>query len=217
MRIVFFFLLLFLNSCLFTPFKQEKISNKRISSFKNKKFIFDNEISKYGLIDNDTLVDIGFSNTIHDEIIKIYYPNLHFILEDVKPMIKFDEYYQTSKNKELISFKNNCQIIKGSYKQIPLPSSKYKFVLCRNSLHEFKDKSKMISEMKRIIRNDGCIILIEERSVVKDQICGQGHKLISEEELQSFFLSNGLILKYSEIIYRQTPNSPMVIYKLYKN
>jgi hypothetical protein len=219
MRKISFFVLItsliLFSSCFKRIVIRNQISNSRTTL--NRKFVFDNEISKFGLTDGDTLVDIGFSNTIFDEIIHFYYPKMHFVLEDIKPRVNLDEYYKTNKNKQLVEFKNNTQIIKGSGKKIPLQSSKYKVLLCRGTIHEFKEKDLMISEMKRIIRDDGFIIIVEPRKIVNNQICGQGHNLMSEEEIIKLFSNHGMKLKSSEIIYRQNQINPSVIYKFYKN
>lgn len=208
--------ILTINSCLFNSVKKNKISNNRYLTYINRESIFEQEISKYGLNDGDTLVDVGFSNTIFDELIFSFFPSMHFVLEDVKFNIHNDDYFQYDKSRELEKFKRNSIIIKGKTNSIPLPSSEYKVVLCRNTLHEFVHLNSMISEMKRIVKDNGFVIVLEQRAIVENQLCGMGHKLLTDKEITNVFLQNGFILNSSHIIYRKNGNSPSTLYKFYK-
>lgn len=152
-----------------------------------------NEVDSYKLEKTDSLVDIGCGNGVHDKAIAHAYPNLFFILEDLpvdwnkndlqKLLTKFlknDQYAPTIEQK--------YKFIPGYIDSIPLPSSSYKVVLCRFTLHEFSKRDKMISELNRILTDDGILIISEKEPNYegeRDKYCKQ--KYLAKVEIINMF------------------------------
>jgi ubiquinone/menaquinone biosynthesis C-methylase UbiE len=123
--------------------------------------VYANEISRYGLIDGDTLVDIGCETGFHDNQIAFYYPHIYFVLEDIDT----SNLALIKRNIASPGFVNNMlagyETIAGSVNTVPLPSGRYKKILCRKTLHEFENPDQMINEFKRILMPGGEVIIAE--------------------------------------------------------
>jgi ubiquinone/menaquinone biosynthesis C-methylase UbiE len=151
MRLLTFSILMVLASCR-TPY----IVPKQIKE----------EIPLYNLAPNDTLVDIGCGDGFHDLTIAHYHPNTFLVLEDlpygskhlnIKRQIKF-LFKNTTYTPQV---KQHHRLVLGTPDAIPLASSTYKKVLCRKTLHEFRNKEKMAKEMERILDKGGTLIIVE--------------------------------------------------------
>ena len=153
--------------------------------------LFDNEISKYGLKETDTLLDVGSGFGYQDAQIFRFYPNIFFVLEDIN--IK---YAKANGSFVLINgktkyFKDNFKYVNGTEDSIPFASSSYKLILCHKTVHEFKNPTIMLKELRRILTNDG--ILIVEEAIPKiqgeiDPYCKMKH--LSKQELIDLFSKN---------------------------
>jgi ubiquinone/menaquinone biosynthesis C-methylase UbiE len=123
--------------------------------------VYSKEISKYGLVEKDTLVDIGCETGFHDNQIAYYYPGIYFVLED----IDVNNLNLIQKNNNRPGFINNMkggyETVLGKFDSIPLPSARYKKILCRKTLHEFQNPAGMINEFKRILVAGGEVIIVD--------------------------------------------------------
>lgn len=145
------------------------------------------EISKYGLSNIDTIVDLGSGDGDFDKLIHKLFPKTFFILEDIEPQ------YKKSKN-------SWSETVIGTQDSIPLLSSKYKFVLCRNTVHEFKNHKNMLGEIKRILSSDGILIVVEVMPKFKGEISAIcKNRLLMKEEIIELFTHNGFQFQSSEI------------------
>jgi ubiquinone/menaquinone biosynthesis C-methylase UbiE len=161
--------------------------------------VFSKEISKYGLSDKDTLVDIGCETGFHDNQVAFYYPNIYFVLEDIDAanlsLIK--------KNNATPGFVNNMkagyETVLGSVDSIPLSSARYKKILCRKTLHEFENPSRMINEFKRILVPGGEVIIAE----INPRYPGQKfhdcvRPFLNKTQIIELFLKEGFRLKFAD-------------------
>jgi ubiquinone/menaquinone biosynthesis C-methylase UbiE len=170
--------ILFLVSCTST-----KLLNER----------FDYEILHYNLENVDTLVDIGCGYAYNDRYISSKFQKLNFILEDLPRDIwgndmkkALVEYVKNSTFSP--TFGTNSRIVIGTPDSIPLPSGQYEKVLCRITLHEFSNREKMISELKRILSPTGTLIIVERISSYegeRDKSCKQLY-LTKEKIIKTF-------------------------------
>jgi ubiquinone/menaquinone biosynthesis C-methylase UbiE len=123
--------------------------------------VYAKEISRYGLVDGDTLVDIGCETGFHDNQIAFYYPRIYFVLEDIDA----NNLALIKKNSTNPGYVNNMQAgfetILGRIDSIPLASGRYKKILCRKTLHEFENPGQMINEFKRILVPGGEVIIAD--------------------------------------------------------
>jgi len=162
--------------------------------------IFNSEISKLGLTDRDTLVDIGAFSGFTDFQLFQFYPNKFFILEDI-----YKSYEKSLPGAYIIVdstkryFKDYSLRITGTNEYIPLKSSAYKTVYCRKTVHEFTKPDKMVEELKRIISVDGVLIISEEIPLFPNETDpGCKKKLMTSEEIIDLFKSHRLKLRSSD-------------------
>lgn len=188
----------FMMSCLSTRTFPDLHDSPRTDSLRIE--LFKNEVSKLGLIDGDTLVDIGSSSGFHDFQLFHFYPNTFFILEDV-----YKKYEKELKNVFMLVngqrkyFKDHSIRITGTQESIPLNSGLYKTVLCRKTLHEFKNPAKMIDEFKRIMASDGVLIIQEVIPKVIGEIdTGCKMKHLTKDEIVNLFSQHRLSLIASD-------------------
>jgi Methyltransferase domain len=185
-------------SCLATRNSPDLLENPRTDSLRIE--LFKNDVSKLNLTDGDTLVDIGSQSGFHDFQIFHFYPNKFFILEDVnkKYQLNLRNLYILDKGQKKY-FKNNCIRIKGTQESIPLNSGMYKTILCRKTLHEFKNSAIMINELKRIMSPDGILIIQEVIPKTKDEIdIGCKMKHLTKVEIINLLSQQGLKLMSSD-------------------
>jgi len=198
MRPLNFIILFFLVSCTATSTFN---GSNSIKLSKSEIKLFDQEFSKYGLKDSDTLLDIGSGFGYIDEQIFRYYPNMFFVLEDID--IK---YAKSNKGFVIVNgktkyFKDNCKYVQGTNDSIPLASSSHKLILCRKTFHEFKNPTVMLKEIRRVLTNDGTLIIIEAIPKMPEEIdpyCKMKH--LSKEELLTVFFKNNFMLVSADTI-----------------
>lgn len=135
------------------------------------------EIESYDLLNKDTLVDVGCADGTHAAYISHFYPSLYFILEDInaKKNNQIDKQYNKF-HKSSLYIKERYRVVLGTPDTIPLSSQKYNNLLCRKTLHEFTNPTKMIREMNRILGIGGKLIVVEGeplRENDKDPYCGK--------------------------------------------
>jgi ubiquinone/menaquinone biosynthesis C-methylase UbiE len=185
------------------------------------------EVKAYNLQRVDTLVDIGCGDGFFDATIAHDYPDLFFILEDL-------EYLKHYTKKEVVTDSSNTarwikshlknsaytsqieshfQFIIGLDDTIPLPSGKFTRVLCRRSLHEFRNKEKMASELARLLSRKRTLTIAEVQPkypgqrdpgckqlyLTKDNICQMFKTLHLKTETSIFYRKATLnILDFSK-------------------
>ena len=80
--------------------------------------------------------------------------------------------------------------------EIPLEDQSVDFMISVNTLHEFGDKDNMISEMKRVVKQDGRLLIVD----FKKKETGFGPPVgirIAKETAIKLFQENGLALSYA--------------------
>jgi ubiquinone/menaquinone biosynthesis C-methylase UbiE len=132
---------------------------------------FTTEISKFGLLDRDTLVDIGAGDGVFDAQISYFLPNMYFILEDTNPKSeKYISRFYKQKANLTANIKKKYITVLGSNDSIPLETEKYKTVLCRKSFHEFANLPAMMKELYRILRPGGTLIIEEVEPISEKEL-----------------------------------------------
>jgi ubiquinone/menaquinone biosynthesis C-methylase UbiE len=151
------------------------------------------EIKSYTIDGIDTLVDIGCGNGIYDRLIAHIYPDMFLVLEDVEKDANGEEVpkalAKTIRNSKYApAIEQRSRFVLGTADSIPLASNTYKYVLCRKTLHEFENHTKMVSELSRILARGGVLILVERQPKRKgevDKYCKKRY-LSREEVIESF-------------------------------
>lgn len=192
MRLPIIIVFIFLTSCIATKNMQD---NNIVSHSKYEMLQFQNEISKYNLVDGDTLLDIGSGFGYEDAILFRFYPNTFFVLVDID-----NKYSKLNNSFILINhktkyFKDNSKYVNGFIDSLPLLSDSYNTILCRKTVHEFVKPKKMLSEIKRVLRLNGTLIVeeaIPQNQNDLDPFCKMKH--LSKQELINMFSENGFRL-----------------------
>lgn len=143
----------------------------------------------------DTLVDIGCGYGYYSREVAHNLPNLYMVLEDLPTDNRGHNIYNVLRkvlrnNIYTPNVESHYKFVTGSEKNIPLKSSTYKWVLCRMTVHEFEYPDEMISELYRILSDDGILIVMEPEpaySGQKDRNCKR--KYLTKEQLLTMFSS----------------------------
>ncbi|MBW0178185.1 methyltransferase domain-containing protein [Sediminibacterium sp.] len=160
------------------------------------------EIREYKLETVDTLVDIGCQDGLFSREIARFYPNVFLVLEDLefftlcnKSGKKCTDYFTQTEIKKTFrdsrkyqNIENRYRFIAGRIDSIPLATSSYKRVLCRRTVHEFEKTKKMVSELKRILKTDGILTIVEPEPNYKnhiDEFCNK--KYLTKNEVLEIF------------------------------
>jgi ubiquinone/menaquinone biosynthesis C-methylase UbiE len=130
----------------------------------------------------------------HSAMMAKYFPkNIIYFEEDVNK-----RYCNKKRFKQTFSFLNpmanidNYRFYTGSTTKIPLPDNYFKTVTLFISIHEFTYRDSMMQEIKRIMRNDGRLYILENAwkdTAAKDPECGFTY--LSEKELYDLLARNG--------------------------
>lgn len=182
--------LLFLTSCFATKLPP-KIKDSLID-----------EIRDYNLEGCDTLVDIGCGNGIVDALIASLYPDINFILEDIAGSnLLIESNFKKQNPDRKRSILDHVTIYAGTSTTIPL-KKKYKTVISRATMHEFKDRNVMAKELTRILAIGGKLVIVDAISQHEGQR-GKGCnlQLLTKQQIVDCFTANGLqLLNYKEDI-----------------
>lgn len=155
------------------------------------------EISRYGIQNGETVVDIGSGWGKFTSRIWKFYPKTFFVLEDIKPYkIKNAKVIV---NKKPVYFKYHHRFVHGTADSIPIPSSTYDKLLCRLTLHQISQPNKMAQEMYRIMSNKSTLIVVDVEPAFEGEVCkGCKSKYINKEQAINIFTQNGFQLKSAD-------------------
>jgi ubiquinone/menaquinone biosynthesis C-methylase UbiE len=204
MKFTYFILVLFFLSCKSVPITSD--------------IYLKPEIESYGLVNGDTLLDIGCGDGAHAVYVSHFYPSSYFILEDIdaNQIASISKYY-SSANKHFSYIKDKYELVLGTPDTIPLPSVTYKNLLCRKTLHEFTNPKKMIQEMNRILVQGGKLIIAEAEPIKENEIdrfCKR--RLLSKQKIIDLLVNQNFSFTKSAII-NMKKNRKLVVLIFTKN
>ena len=188
-----------LNSCvsLFLP----KSAKERLAE--NKK-ITNDEVIFLNLKPYDTLTDIGAQSGFIDAHYSIIIDNLYFNLLDTdeKALNKknvnnnFKSIHKIYKNHNYY----NYNITINTTEKLPLSNNSCSKVLCRKTIHEFTNQDEMIAEIRRILKPDGELFIIETVPTKPNQIDSTcKFKLLSADSIVTLFSNHRFELKKKKV------------------
>ena len=124
---------------------------------------FNNEVSKYGLKNGETILDLGSLTGKFSSIIFRYYPQSKIVLEDVYNMKPHLYNYSFVQNDTIYKYKTNRTFKKGRPDKIPSRPNTFNTIICRKTYHEFNNnnKLKMLSEMHRVLKDNGVLLVVD--------------------------------------------------------
>lgn len=215
-------LLLELTSC--SPFtffyysvEGKKSRNIRLSLYRR-------ESVNIGLQDGDTLVDIGSGYGEANINLAIAQPGVHQILIDTNREFLNERNIQKLKKKidrkTRRDYVFSYEIFHNNADTIPLPSGTFKKVLYRKTLHELGNVPKMMAETRRILREDGELIIIEANPLKPGEIdLGCKRKHLSVEDITKLVSAEGFIFteRIRENIYEKKDSIYFNVVKFRKN
>ncbi len=154
-----FFLILFFTLISSAAFSQSKDSLCR--EFKKDTFYV--KIASYmDLHKGDTLADIGAEYGYTIVRIAHYSPGVIFYEEDIKSRFTNRIMFKSTIKKACANVDlNSFRYFKGNSKNTKFPDHFFKKIFIGISVHEFEFKEEMMMDMKRILRNDGSLYIME--------------------------------------------------------
>lgn len=166
--------------------EQQKAEQK--VQYENIKASYKIIASKMALLENDTVCDIaggvGYSSSA---IVNFLPASTIFFEEDINLFFCKKRTFQ--KTFELLSSPANIDNFRfklGTKKQIPFATKSFKNITLFISIHEFDYKEIMLNEVRRIMKDDGKLFLMEtvyKDTLVKDKNCGFAY--LSDKNLHS--------------------------------
>ncbi|MGB3368634.1 MAG: class I SAM-dependent methyltransferase [Acidaminobacteraceae bacterium] len=160
-------------------------------------------LKEFGLLETDNFADIGcgigYFSIAAADIIDVN--NKIFAMD-----ISDDMLVEVEKRAQVADVSNIVTVKTNEY-DLKLPDASVSFALVVNVLHEVDDKDKFVKEIKRILKNDARVALMEWDKIEMDMGPPVDHR-ISSEELQNLFLENGFnhdsSSTYANIFYGET-------------
>lgn len=205
MKFLFTALLITFFSC-----SSPKLTEERVRELKE-------EIYNYELSAHDTLLDVGCGNGMVDGFINSIYPQMFFVLEDIhKPYRNLicSNFQKISPESSFSEIKKRIKTLSGKEDTIPLADRSFNKILCRLSLHEFKNRPKMVSELTRLLTDNGSLIIVEVLSTYKgEREMSCRNLLLNGSEIKGMFGDSGLSLKcYQDIASSDSSKATVFIF-----
>lgn len=166
---------------LFDPKNVDRLESKERKAQQDPEKI----IKLLGVKSKDTVADLGagsgyFSIPLSTKVKLVY------AIDIQQEML---EYLKQKINKNKIS--NINPLLSKDPNKIPLPDESIDFLLTVNTLHEFRDKDKMIKEIKRILKHNGKTGIIDFKKIESN--LGPPITIrISQQNAIKMFEKNGL-------------------------
>ena len=130
--------------------------------------------------------------------------------------IDIDPLNVQSASKKLAGLSSNIYVKKGSVLAIPFDDCSFDLVLCKGILHEVKQLEKAVSEMARVYRRDGFLIIIDLRrfsrlrfklyrftALLLGRHCDDVHPGFTREQLLKLLAHE----QFEELQYQQLPDN----------
>jgi len=176
--------------------------------------IFEKQLAFLNIKNNDTIIDIGSSSGSYEGCISVLgtFKNVTFVLVDIDSnclnktkVNNMVSYYSMLKGEPI---NQKFDIIQNTVDSLYLPLNLYSKVWLMNTLHEIPDKQKLISDVNKVMRLGGELILYEILSSPKHTIHGGcDHPLMGDNEIEILLTKNGF-KRTSEV---DNPSNPKKI------
>ena len=144
-------------------FSFAQYSNSRSTQLEEKRAVIKKQMMDIlDFTPKDKIADIGSGNGENIVLISSFYPNLTFTIEDIDSLTCNAQVF--SKNIVQNGFNVNIKNFSfkyGNEKSTMLPSHTFSKILMFEILHEFTFKDEMLTDIKRILKKDGIIIIAD--------------------------------------------------------
>lgn len=174
--------------------------------FPNKKIIADSwgkSLSFFDIKEGDNVADIGSKSMTFIGILSVFTPKANFYCEDIDSTCttseqakKVIDYYSKIKGEPINS---TLTPIIGTETSTTLATAFFDKVIIDNSLHEFSEKVLMMKDIKRILKKDGLLYLLESIGRTNGELhMGCEQALFDEAHLVEFITKQGFKFIKSE-------------------
>ncbi len=136
----------------------ENIANKKSKIWNS--LIIDHVFNKnFKPFNNMKILDVGCGLAL---LIKDIYYKFHKFKPEIIGLDKFKKNLDTAR-KNISNLKNYIHIVKGDVHNLRFPSNYFDLIICKDSLHHFKNVKKALKEMHRILNKNGLIYIQDLR------------------------------------------------------
>jgi ubiquinone/menaquinone biosynthesis C-methylase UbiE len=194
MKLVFFCFILPL--LIFDNSSAQNAQSKKTQIEQKRQMIKNGLMNFYNFSSTDVIADIGSGNGGNIILIASFYPKVKFTIEDIDKETcnaqNFKKEIDKSGHKVNVE---NFKFCYGTEKSTMLPSKTYTKVLINDLIHELTYSTEMIADLKRILKNDGRL-LVSEIVVVKKATKEKGcnYPYMTELELKNTLVNNKFIV-----------------------
>ncbi|MBC7721818.1 MAG: class I SAM-dependent methyltransferase [Pedobacter sp.] len=196
MKKTIIYLLLILCSCMPVHKQTEQQIAEQKTDYENIKATYKVIATKMALSEKDTICDVAGGFGYSSSAIANYLPASTIYFEEDINMFgcRKRTFQKTFESFKSVANIDNFNFKIGTKKQIPFATKSFKNITLFISIHEFTYKEIMLDEVRRIMRDDGKLFLMEtvyKDTLVKDKNCGftyisdkNLHELINNAKLQ---------------------------------
>lgn len=185
------------------PKMYEYINNCRVITKENLTEINGTKalIEQAGFQNNDTVLSIGSETGGREFLISLFTDNILFYLEDIDTF-KISQsriqnvylpYYSEMKGSPI---SNKFITVKGTQTYVGIPDNSVNKILIYNAYHHFKDDIAMVKECKRVLRDDGKLIIgehVTKRNKRSRAFCTAGGRYKTEENFVNDIVNIGFV------------------------
>ena len=161
---IFIFISLIIPSqtCLSPSYKINKLKSKGLTKDTIYKWV-QKDLSFIQLTSLDTIADIGSYNGYYPSLYSVSTDSIVFYLNDIvnEGFVYFDSINTICNKIRGAKMTNEFKITLGENDSTNLPSHTFNKVILRDALHHFKSPAKMLTDIKRIIKPNGKLLLFE--------------------------------------------------------
>ncbi|MCA1751400.1 MAG: class I SAM-dependent methyltransferase [Flavobacteriales bacterium] len=186
------------------------------------------ELDIYGIRNGDTIADIGFGWAWLEGLLMLTHDSLTIYANDVdrQALRNIDRvtgfYLDLRKTRNT----NTLHIVKGGSKTTNLPSATFSKVIIRETFHHFSEPEALLADIRRILKSDGRVFLLEPMPEVTGISPYCGATIFTRADMEGFIARAGFRLiafhdlshlpPYSVpwVTFEDADHAPLVVYEM---
>lgn len=182
-------------TCFNPSFKLNKLKSKGLTKDTIYNWV-QKDLSFIQLTSHDTIADIGSYNGYYPSLYSVSTDSIVFYLNDIvnEGFVYFDSINTICTKIRGAKMTNEFKITLGDNDATNLPSHTFNKVILRDALHHFKSPAKMLTDIRRIIKLNGKLLLFESiknPQLPNSTICRGS---MTEDELKKILQENGFVM-----------------------
>ena len=163
-------------------------SNKQIAKFKtfskdstNLKEYYRTSLSKFNLKKGEKIASIGAGYGNQEVAMSIFNDDIEWTLQDIDSTVLnpqlFDDVLHYFENMIQKPIKAKFSFVLGDEKKTNLPENTYDKILIINTYHEITERPSILADVRRALKKNGQVIILESMAKKKGQIHQGCHDL----------------------------------------